>query len=234
MQQIDDGLMDQFGDRQLHCLTVFAKRDTKREAAMNCIKTTLRILLTTIAALQLAACSRTVQWKEEVLLNTGETIWISKVVRYTINGQPGNPLDMGYLPDHAEVTSFEFDGREYVFNEPVNTLVLAISNHKTPVFLAEPASKGWYKLVDFPMCATPYYVQFVPDSTGLRWTWLEHIEPWTYNLHTNLMLDRYSPSRLKDRYTMADKAKQHYWMDRHSVDIQKIDPSKMNQNCQRH
>ena len=39
---------------------------------MNRFKTSLRILVAMVAALQLTACSKTVQW-EEVPLNTGET-----------------------------------------------------------------------------------------------------------------------------------------------------------------
>ncbi len=76
-------------------------------------KKPLRILLVIFTFLQLAACSKTVQWKEEVLLNTGETILVTKEVRYTIKGQPGNPLDMGYLPDHEETSSFKYGGRAY-------------------------------------------------------------------------------------------------------------------------
>ena len=40
---------------------------------MNRFKTSLRILVAMVAALQLTACSKTVQWEEEVPLNTGET-----------------------------------------------------------------------------------------------------------------------------------------------------------------
>ena len=66
---------------------------------MNRLKKPLQILLIVIAATQLAACSKTVQWEEEVPLNTGETIWVEKTLNYTIKGGAGNPLDMAYRPD---------------------------------------------------------------------------------------------------------------------------------------
>ncbi len=198
---------------------------------MNRLKKTLQILLAAIAALQLSACAKNVQWQEEVLLNTGETIWIFKEVRYTIKGQPGNPLDMGYLPDFEETTSFKYGGRDFLFKDTAQIMVLAISEQKTPVLLAEPVSKGWHRHANFPLCATPYYVQFMPDGTGKNWTWLKQIDPWTHNLPTNLMLDREIPSKVKSRYTMADKAKQGFWGDPSLIGIQKIDPLETNQNC---
>ena len=200
-------------------------------AAMNRLKKTLQILLAAIAALQLSACAKNVQWQEEVLLNTGETIWIFKEARYTIKGQPGNPLDMGYLPDFEEITSFKYGGRDYTYKGDAGVMVLAISPQKLPVLLASPGSNDWYRHHSYPLCAKPYYVQFVPGSTGQTWTWPSQIEPWTYNLPANLMLNRDHPSNAKRRYTMADKAQQGYMQDPRSLYLQKIDPLNTNQNC---
>jgi len=157
------------------------------------------------------------------LLNTGETIWISKEVRYTVKGQPGNPADLGYLPDFMETTSFKYGGRSYTYKGEAKIMVLAISPQKLPVLLA-PASIGdWYYNNNYA-CVTPYYLQLIPDSTGQQWTWPERIEPWTYNLPANLMLNRDNPSDVKRRYTMADKAQQTYMRDPQLLDIQKINP----------
>lgn len=199
---------------------------------MNFFKTSSHILLALLAATQLAACSKTVQREEEVLLNTGETIWIAKEVRYTIKGQPGNPLDMGYSPDFMETTSFKYGGRDFVYRGDAEIMVLAISPQKLPVFLAPAGSKSWYRHNRYSLCAKPYYVQFVSDNTGQIWTWPETIEPWTYNLPANLMLTRDQLSDVKHRYTMIDKLKQRYMQDPQSLYLQKIDPSYANQNCQ--
>ncbi len=62
---------------------------------MNRLKKPLQILLAVVGALQLTACSKTVQWEEEVPLNTGETIWVKRTVVYSLQGESGNPMDIG-------------------------------------------------------------------------------------------------------------------------------------------
>ena len=89
------------------------------------------------AIMQLTGCAKNVQWEEEVLLNKGETIWVTKEVRYIIKGQPGNPLDLGYLPDFEETTSFKYGGRAYTYKGDAAIMVLAISPQKLPVLLAQ-------------------------------------------------------------------------------------------------
>ena len=178
----------------------------------------------------LSACSKTVQWEEEVLLNTGETIWVSKEVRYTIKGQPGNPADMGYLPDHDEILSFKYGGRSYTYNGDASLLVLAISPLKLPVLLAAAEDGGWYRRHTYK-CVNPYYVQFVPDASGKQWSWPDRIELWTYNLPTNLLVHRDHPSDVKKRYTMADKAMQGFWRDPRTMYFQKIDPLFISDTC---
>lgn len=200
---------------------------------MNLLKKSLQILLAMGAALQLTACSKTVQWEEEVLLNTGETIWISKEVRYTIKGQPGNPLDLGYLPDFVESTSFKYGERDYTYRGDAGIMVLAISPQKLPVLIAPAGNNNWYRRNKYSLCTKPYYVQLMPNSTGQQWSWPDQIEPWTYNLPANLMLNRDQPSDVKRRYTMEDKAKQTYMRDPLSLYIQKIDPSYANLNCRK-
>ena len=192
---------------------------------------TLKILASLLSAVMLSACSKTVQWEEEVLLNTGETIWVSKEVRYTIKGQPGNPADMGYLPDYMETLSFKYGGRTYVYTGEARLMVLAISPERLPVLLAPPSWGSWLRNNKFPLCAKPYYVQFIPDTSGNKWTWPDRIELWTYSLPTNLMIDRDHPSQMMRRYTMADKSTRGFWRDPRSMDLQKIDPTQTNQDC---
>ena len=196
--------------------------NTKRKSLITCA---------IAAIMQLTGCAKNVQWEEEVLLNTGETIVVAKEVRYTIKGQPGNPLDLGYLPDFEETTSFKYGGRAYTYKGKAGLMVLAISPEKVPVLLALPGGGGWYKYNVFPRCAKPYYVQFVPDVTGQHWTWPDQIELWTYNLPANLLGHRDHPSDVKRRYTMADKAAQRYMHDPQLLSSQKINPLFTNPDC---
>ena len=197
---------------------------------MNRFKTFLKLILIMWTAMTISACSKTVQWEEEVLLNTGETIWVSKKVLYTIKGQPGNPADMGYIPDHAEVISFKYSNKSYTYNGDARLMVLAISPQKLPVLLSKPGDNGWYRRHTYK-CVNPYYVQFLPDSSGKQWTWPDRIELWTYNLPTNLMLHRDHPSDVKKRYTIADKSTQRFFKDPQRLSSQKINPLFVSDIC---
>lgn len=192
-----------------------------------------KVLLAIVMALvviRFTACTRYVSWKEDVLLNTGETITVSKEVRYTIKGQQGNPADMGYLPDWVETISFKYGGRSYKYTGDAGIFVLAISPQKSPVLLAL-TGRGWGTRNNYPLCAKPNYVQLVPDSSGQIWTWPDRLESWTYNLPANLMLNRDHPSDVKRRYTMVDKAAQTYMHDPRLLNSQKINPLAKNQDC---
>ena len=193
---------------------------------MNLIKLILIGLVMTV----LTACTKNVQWEEEVLLNTGETIGVTKKVSYSIQGQPGNPADMGYLPDPVETISFKYGGQSYVYEGDASLLVLAISPQKLPVLLASAGSKGWDIRNNYK-CVNPYYVMFVPDATGMQWTWPDKIKLWTYNLPTNLLNDRDHPSDVKKRYTITDKSKQEFFNDPRTIDTQKINSLKKSRNC---
>ena len=191
----------------------------------------IKLVLIGLAMTTLAACTKNIQWEEEVLLNTGETIWVTKKVSYSIQGQPGNPADMGYLPDPVESISFKYGGRNFSYRgDASEVMVLAISPQKVPVLLAPAGSRGW-DIRNSYKCSQPHYVQFVPDSTGVSWEWPKSIESWTYNLPTNLMLNRDHPTDTKPRYTMADKLKQGFWNDPQLIDIQKVNPLKKSRNC---
>ena len=67
--------------------------------------------------MQLAACSREVNWKEEVPLNTGEPIWVTRSIKYSLLGAGGNPFDIGYSPEWTEELSFKWNGKKYIYKE---------------------------------------------------------------------------------------------------------------------
>ena len=57
-----------------------------------------KIITLLLTMLLLSACSRTVQWEEEVPLNTGETIWVQRSMPWIYKGGFGNPFDMAMRP----------------------------------------------------------------------------------------------------------------------------------------
>lgn len=194
--------------------------------------TTQRLLKATLAAalvLQLTACAKTVQWEEEVPLNTGETIWVKRTVQYSIQGGAGNPLDMRYRPAWQEVIEFEWGGKGYRYEGDARIMVLAISPQKQPVLVAYAADASWDAKHNY-RCVIPFYVQLVPDASGTRWTWPSQIEPWLYNLPANLMRQRRPPEEMGRRYTAAQRQAE----DSGFIGVepyQRIDPSHTADHC---
>ncbi len=155
---------------------------------MNSFKKPLHMALLALTAMQLSGCSRTVEWEEEVPLNTGETIWVHRSMPWVYKGGFGNPFDMAMLPTGEQTLRFKYGEIEYSFSGRLKLGWIAISPERKPVLVAIPGSYGWnYRYESTYFCVTPYYVQFVPDQTGVKWTWPEKIEPWLYRLPANLM-----------------------------------------------
>jgi hypothetical protein len=199
---------------------------------MNWLKTFLKALLISVTALQITACSKTVQWEEEVPLNTGETIWVKRTVEYTSQGGAGNPLDTKYRPSKNETFEFKWKNKTYQYKGPTGFKVLAISPTGVPV-LVRNANAGAWDATNGYKCTIPFYVQFVPDESGTVWTWPSQIEPWLYRLPTNLLLDYGQPDHMQSRYTQAEKMQQGFWNDPQLKSIQLIDPEYTGDLCKK-
>ena len=172
---------------------------------MNWLKKPRRIFLAVLAALQLTACSKTVQWEEEVPLNTGETIWIQRSMPWTLQGGFGNPFDISMLPTREQTIRFNYGGKKYSYQGRANIRWIAISLSKQPVLVAPAADFAWDSENHF-YCVVPHYVQLMPDGSGMQWTWPEKVEPWLYNLPANVMasIPTLAEKRLV-RYTTKDR-----------------------------
>ena len=187
----------------------------------------LKILLIGLAVTVLTACSKTVQWEEEVPLNTGETIWVKRSMPWVYKGGMGNPFDMSMKATFDQTISFQYAGKEYSFTGIPKVLWIAISPSKLPILVADPTFSGWNYLFESTYyCTVPYYVQFVPDETRKKWTWPEKIEPWLYNSPANLMvvIPNVDEDR-KDRYTQKDRDERDASFRRISPSKARIDPS---------
>ena len=103
--------------------------------------------------LLLSACSqteKTVQWEEEIPLNTGETIWVKRIDTFVSRSEPGNPLRMGWWPKQRQL-KFSWEGREYAF-QTETTAIMMIHVFHAPKAIAVIA---WVK-----ECGPPGYGEF--------------------------------------------------------------------------
>ena len=167
---------------------------------MKAAKTFLKFILITLTALVITACSKTVQWEEEVPLNTGETIVVKRSGKYEYEYIAN--WGFGYKPIGPSTIDFEYKGKKYSHSEEIRLLLLAISPEDIPNLIASPF--GWGNQNKFP-CITPYYVQFVPDETGVKWQWAKQVEPWLFNLPTNLLIGTADINDNGNRLLPADR-----------------------------
>jgi hypothetical protein len=178
-----------------------------------------------VALMQLAACSKTVQWEEEVPLNTGEVIWVHRSMPWVYKGGFGNPFDMSLLPTREQTIRFKYGGAEYSYIGRANVHWVAISpSTKQPVLVAPAADFGWYTDNTY-YCVVPYYVQLVPDASGKQWTWPEKIETWLYDMPANVMVNfpRLEEMR-KERYTVKDRDERDKTIRSESPARSRVDP----------
>jgi hypothetical protein len=199
---------------------------------MRLIKKRWRALLAVLIALQLAACSKTVQWEEEVPLNTGEVIWVKRTVVYAAQGGAGHPLDIKYRPGKDQAIEFTWNGKTYHYKGEAQIMLLAISSKGQPAMVAPAEDNSWNRHHKYP-CTVPFYVQFVPDETGKHWTWPASIDSWLYNLPSNLLQDTGDPKAMRVRYTQAEKLRQPYLADPYAQYFQKVVPAFTGDLCKK-
>jgi len=190
----------------------------------------LRMVPAAFAVLLLTGCSKTVQWEEEVPLNTGETIWVKRSVEYVLQGGAGNPLDMAYRPERNQAIEFTWNGKNYRYEGDARIMLLAISPQKRPALVAKAADNSWYAVHNY-RCTIPFYVQIIPDDTGRVWSWPPQIESWLYNQPPNLLLERHPPEQMKKRYTAQERQQENYPGTGNNPSQQKIDPTHTGDRC---
>jgi hypothetical protein len=133
-----------------------------------------------LSAILLTACSKTVQWEEEVPLNTGEVIWVKRTDTFIRRSEPGNPLQMGWWPN-GRAYKFSWRGQDYAYEfKGVSTgpiLLHVYPEEKTAALV----DSGW------PTCSG--YVEFRWIRGG--WQLQSNIYPSLIGQPRNLM-DYYS------------------------------------------
>lgn len=192
----------------------------------------LKALVAILIALQLAACSKTVTWEEEVPLNTGETIWVHRRITYSLKGAGGNPFDIGYYPNKTEVLEFKWGGSNYIYEGYADLILLAISPQRRPVLVAPAANYSWDWGNDYH-CTTPHYVQFVPDESRHKWSWPPKIEPWLYGMPSNLLGQRRKAEEMLPRYTAQRRSEEDAASLIQTPSRAKIDPTFIDRDCKK-
>jgi len=177
-----------------------------------------------------AAHGKTATWEEEVLLNTGEVIRLHRTLGFALRGAAGNPFDISYHPTRNSTYEFTYKGKTYRYEGAGGFLVLAVSPSGVPVLVKNADSGAWYATANY-QCTIPFYVQFVPDSTGRGWSWPPSIDSWLYNMPSNLMAAPSRPSHLVSRYSLQDKRKQGFSADPQLGFLQRIDPMYSGDRC---
>lgn len=193
----------------------------------------LHSLIVLLLALQLAGCSRTIQWEEEVPLNTGETIWVKREVIYVVSGGSGNPLDIKYRPEWTKTIEFEWQGHKYSYAGVADVMLIAISPEtKRPVLVAPASNNGWDRRNNY-RCTVPFYVQLTPDASGRNWTWPPSIEPWLYGMSYNVMRNSPKLNEIRHRYGIQERAKEdrRLLQDKYNLDQTRIDPTHSFSDC---
>ena len=95
----------------------------------------VKLLLIGLTMTALTACSKTVQWEEEVLLNTGETIWVKRTGTYSFSYSAGYG-EIGYSPDQKSTIEFAFKGKKYKHTDDASRVLLAIAPDGSPNIVA--------------------------------------------------------------------------------------------------
>lgn len=193
----------------------------------------IKLMLIGLAVTTLSACSKTVKWEEEVPLNTGDVIWVKREVVYNYQGAGGNPFDFDYRPSRTEKLAFDWKGKEYAYVGDADLILLAIQpNSHLPVLVTPKGTGNWVRSRDIP-CVKPYYVQLVVNESKWEWQVLQRVEPWLYNMPSNLMAKRedFTKMSAQARYTTSDRISMDTTMAIQSPDMARIDPNYQPEIC---
>ena len=193
---------------------------------MNIIKT---ILLIGLAMISLTGCTKTVQWEEEVLLNTGETIVVKRNGSYKYKGLTSDSNAFSYVPEWQSTIEFTYKEKKYSHTDDAPLQLLAIAPDGTPNLIAATGAE-WGRKNKYH-CVTPSYVQFRPDNTGKAWTWPDKIDVWLYGLRTNLLLGLAPLADDGKKFSSEEQQQENASITERSKQFKNIDPTYTTNNC---
>lgn len=135
--------------------------------------------------LYFTACTHTVKWQQETLLNTGEMIVIDRKARFTYQ-QSGitNPLEYSLQPEKNRHIYFEYKGKSYHYYGELDMLLIAISPEGTPV-LVSLSPKAWDNKDSNEYYPCAFYAKLTPNKSE-KWKISSDIDEWIYGLGSNV------------------------------------------------
>jgi len=182
----------------------------------------LRILLSMLAALALTACSKTVQWEEEVPLNTGEVIWVKRTDTFAKEMEGGGNMGITWGLD-KRAYEFSWQGKHYTYQTEPKVSLGAI------LIYVFPADKT-IAIVDATRnCTKPGYGEFRWTNGG--WNIQENVSPTLIGQPRNLM-SHYSADigDIPARVTKEIRHAEDTTANRGKIDLS-LEPSRISTNC---
>jgi hypothetical protein len=178
-------------------------------------------------SLLLSACgasTKTVEWEEEVPLNTGEIIWVKRADTYIRRSEPGNPLQMGWWPYDHRSYEFSWQGQSYKYDTK--------GTSGAPILLHAYAQEKTVAIVDsaWPTCAGYGEYKWIAGN----WQLQKSVNPSLVGLPRNLMA--HSSARDGDipaRVTQEWIRLQHFELPQKGSSETHLSPSKIAINCTR-
>jgi hypothetical protein len=177
-------------------------------------------------SLLLSACGQslnTVEWEEEVLLNTGEIIWVKRVDTFIRGAEPGNPLQRTWRLN-KRAYEFTWLGKKYIYTTEVKVSPGAL------MLYVHDAGKT-LGIVDFSRnCIKPGYGEF--RWINGNWQLQENAASALIGQARNLMGSFDSEGEIPARVNRAFKQQVDTAPNR-SKKIMQIDESNLATNCAR-
>jgi hypothetical protein len=177
-------------------------------------------------SLLLSACGQSekiVRWDEEVLLNTGETIWVKRADIFVKGAEPGNPLQRTWKLDRRAY-EFTWQGQKYIYTTEVKLSPGAL------LIYVHDASKT-ISIVDFNReCIKPGYGEF--RWVNGNWQLQQNVAPALIGQVRNLMGSFDSEGEIPAQVNRAFKQQIDTAPNR-SKKIMQIDESNLATNCTR-
>lgn len=169
--------------------------------------------------------SKTVEWDEEVPINTGETIFVHRTGVYKSGSEPGNPFKSGWWPKNRRF-DFSWRGRKYSYD--TSSFVGG-----DPMLLYVYPSEQIVTLVAYSKdCQKAGYAEFRWKNG--KWVVQQNLNPALIGLPRNLM--EYSSAEdgdIPQRVTQEWIRKQRFDLPQRGGSLTHLPESEISENCMR-
>jgi len=180
----------------------------------------LKILLLSAFTTQFTACSKTIEWEEEVPLNTGEVIVLERSDKFDRRSVPGNPFKMGWWINNRSY-KFSWQGKNYSYK---------VQSASGPIILYVYPKENTVAIIDsgWPMCSG--YAEF--HWRDGKWISRKTINPEIIGRPRNIM-DYFSAKEgeIPALVTQEFIRKSHFDAPQRGESLTHLPASKVGNNC---